>query len=1331
MRRLVDLGFVIRIWLALLCVESSQSENAEPRALDISVPWRPLSYHVPQQQLISVASFDTTSKDELVQIAQHNANILKHFNQPITQYQQNPGSNNPQQGQHPAQGLAGGPQAPQTLQTQQPSIPPGQLQPKLSPPPPGVFGGHTPIPKYMTTPLLLTNVSPAGAMQTTARHSMKSPYGSKSDQITTLNIVHTPPTQKVPGPGVSSHLAPVGVKAPKFNSQLREPSATLNAPPPPSRQKSTLKPHPVMNKLQSHMAVAYHQKQPVTATSNRLEHYVSPNNLYGTYIQFGHVSSPLQSAKTKFISQLASHPSFDSQLKGLLHAGAGGSYQQTMAHIKNLQKLNYMQQQNKLQPYFNHIPIEADFPKKSILPVEKDVSKIPVTPTTPLFPHIPPSVLTPFFQQVQQQQQNKYSFSLKTQHPAPPAASQVPTSQSLKEKPFKPPQSQFQFESHQSHSTALQPFKDHHAADSFGFNAYHKHQQLPIEHKPHEAIKFKENKHVFNEIHDEYSKNLVPPPMSTEQAFLPTIVNHVESSKDPIEILNKYNINPHSPLQDTNRFNYESYARPSSSPFHPTSTPSTTSAATPSSTQRPPSTTPRQPFYSHTITFGGEHNNFNTPVLVTPINEDWIGRDKFITTEKPNVFKHLFRPIESEYKQHKLMHPSYTGLPPNKRVQSTTPLAPVESSTEEPLITHSFFTIEDAISDPTLIPPNNRNKYKYSTEAEGNRVDEPQPEIVTIGPAFDSSQESGTTTVYPMFKSKGRRRRPKPHSSSTTEQSAEVDSNESPLERPNRNRFRYRPRPTLEAENEIKTTEIPTTPFLTEDSSLKKLRKKPSNFDKTRVTSSNIRNEISDQEREHSDVFDFSPVTQDAIVTTTTVNSILGALFNETIGSNNGLRSRFRPISGERNNVTPDTKNTRTKSKFSEELQDLFKSTEVTRDPETTRPNFKMPSLKPSLRLPATTYTSSTSSTFASSTSEETSAEVNRTRPELNRPRFSIKEFRNKLNRTTTSTTPSSSFSTDTESTTPSASTKLRFPTRNRFLLNTRLTPLNKTTDSNEILFSNSSSSGNSLPSTTEKSLVSAVGNDSTTTRTSFRPTGTRSYNRFTVKKATTENPSVGSPVTSSTNGNSLSTFRTASRGRIRLQDTTTQSSLNRTANPSTLNSSTLANRRPPKISLRQRIQNYNRKKESDSGSQKDVDPASNSLLNSSDELKTFDDLEPHNSRYDEGTIEGAGPGSSGTSTTTEGYRQPETAIMKISPKDSPSATFNGYGETDWDLNSASSDYSKRVVELTLSASKDKGFKSVNKGLLSRRVPGYFTLATEDPILPIEAFFPQVKKVNA
>lgn len=56
----------------------------------------------------------------------------------------------------------------------------------------------------------------------------------------------------------------------------------------------------------------------------------------------------------------------------------------------------------------------------------------------------------------------------------------------------------------------------------------------------------------------------------------------------------------------------------------------------------------------------------------------------------------------------------------------------------------------------------------------------------------------------------------------------------------------------------------------------------------------------------------------------------------------------------------------------------------------------------------------------------------------------------------------------------------------------------------------------------------------------------------------------------------------------------------------------------------------------------------------------------------------------------------------------------------------------QRISDLTSSAHKQYNtpglFKSVSP--TSRRVPNYFTIATEDPILPIEAFFPNLNKHN-
>lgn len=90
---------------------------------------------------------------------------------------------------------------------------------------------------------------------------------------------------------------------------------------------------------------------------------------------------------------------------------------------------------------------------------------------------------------------------------------------------------------------------------------------------------------------------------------------------------------------------------------------------------------------------------------------------------------------------------------------------------------------------------------------------------------------------------------------------------------------------------------------------------------------------------------------------------------------------------------------------------------------------------------------------------------------------------------------------------------------------------------------------------------------------------------------------------------------------------------------------------------------------------------------------------------------------TSGSDITSERTRS-ESAIMKIADKKHHDHIENLF------------EHSKRVSDLTLAASKDYNtpgmFKTVSAS--SRRIPNYFTIATDDPILPIEAFFPQINQ---
>lgn len=112
------------------------------------------------------------------------------------------------------------------------------------------------------------------------------------------------------------------------------------------------------------------------------------------------------------------------------------------------------------------------------------------------------------------------------------------------------------------------------------------------------------------------------------------------------------------------------------------------------------------------------------------------------------------------------------------------------------------------------------------------------------------------------------------------------------------------------------------------------------------------------------------------------------------------------------------------------------------------------------------------------------------------------------------------------------------------------------------------------------------------------------------------------------------------------------------------------------------------------------------------------------------------------TTTTTEIPITRETSIMKIAKTQSShpirATTSNSIADDTLlttlserhdssDLIGSPSEHSQRVAELTVSANENSTFKSANIGLLSRRIPNYFTISTDDPILPIQAFFPQIK----
>lgn len=244
--------------------------------------------------------------------------------------------------------------------------------------------------------------------------------------------------------------------------------------------------------------------------------------------------------------------------------------------------------------------------------------------------------------------------------------------------------------------------------------------------------------------------------------------NYDDEQQKAMDILNKYNIPAISPLQDANRFAY------GSGQFVHTSTAvPTTSYSNEQIYQRwPPN----------------DHGNS-------------LSKSPSFTTEKPNIFRNLNRPNDNEYHQHKVLHPNYTG---NRRPLSppTTPFLPTMDSLNN-AITHSFFTIEDAI---TISPhthyrrpvrPTNTNEIEASIRRPSNDI---YTESASIDPFSDyesnkdnnnehgmdmgmdideiSAPAPSTTTTTTRPRQKLRRKRPRP----TTESTSTVDSD--------RNQFR-------------------------------------------------------------------------------------------------------------------------------------------------------------------------------------------------------------------------------------------------------------------------------------------------------------------------------------------------------------------------------------------------------------------------------------------------------------------------------------------------------------------------------------------------------------
>lgn len=1051
--------------------------------------------------------------------------------------------------------------------------------------------------------------------------------------------------------------------------------------------------------------------------------------------------------------------------------------------------------------------------------IYKDFSKIRQSetgsgPYLPPLPSVPPSVLSPFFQQIQQQQQH---------HNQP---EQYPSS---------------------SPSSTTEPRLNHENYNQNFSNSYDSF-------KKHFESQFPD----FKALEDEFSSNLVPPPYKHRDTsqFRDRPVSSSASSfpeKDQfkaLEILNKYNIPAISPLQDANRFAYNS-----NSESFPSPSPS-------------PSEVPR-------ITGSGQSTSF--------------------TTEKPNIFRNLNRPVESEYKEHKLMHPAYTGgiKRPTEFLSTHQPFLPTPHGRDSSAYTHSFFTIEDAV---TLSP---KNHYRLPIPTNTNQIEDiigkPQEEEITEvitmqppikGSADDILQLDYTTVSSPLpisvsptrlrGKNKIRRRRPRP-STSTTENLLEISDEDSqghwekpveiktqprkevterypnhreqPVYReqvPNnhrnasRNWNRGRPavnsvedsssekpssrgrRPNHRTE-ENNSQRIPTTARIATDNPLANIQpttidfheniflsqfqsksKRPSSTQQTlystptfqspteiistklttinhtpsspptsewteqtrvlprrpattsqtdysqtpkndqriettavmsaesptiQTTKSSVSNEvISTFDPDYAltnSVEDISTTKITSVSPSPTASVVVEAKIASTVSKPDVVEpivedvTRYRQRLKHKLNTSRGTTSTTTPvySSYSDldiestARNDLYNDESVSTTSQETRKDAPL-----KIRLPITRdgakEPTSTQNSLQQTTNKSVRLNAFGKLDSKNRPRFSVKDYRQRLS--TSTTTVKSTTVAEQESST--ATTRLRYPTRNRLLPDLKNKASDGLSKSEEV--TNKSDLSNSLERSTENSLESNQISSSTDgNRKRFSP-----KDRYNGRvKSTTEDTPTSTTSRATTRARTSSRQGFTTRGRPTTSPTTSTSIENSVTRVPTIRNSLSPLRRPPQLSLRQRVAN-----------QKSTTSTASplSLLDeniNSDNAEVLFNENNSQSKADVSIEEE----SSEDQFITENYKR-ETAIMKIAKDDHsyrPYTRVTKSNEIDdgEDMNGSPSEQSERVAELTIFGSNH--FNSVNTASgASRRVPVYFTIATEDPILPIEAFFPQVKK---
>lgn len=745
----------------------------------------------------------------------------------------------------------------------------------------------------------------------------------------------------------------------------------------------------------------------------------------------------------------------------------------------------------------------------------------------------------------------------------------------------------------------------------------------------------------FEIINDVFSKHLVPPPNLSPSSFKP------RPSVDKPEKINKYNLSMPSPLQDASRFNYNHV----------------------SSTATPPSV-----------------SNFK------PSASD----NSYQSTEKPNVFINLNRTKDNVYKQHKLLHPSYTGgqrIRPSVVANIEKPFLPTPyrpEKEEEQLRNdyqpqYNFFTIEDAVT-PNLSYEIIKSHIPVKEEHEDDDY------VFQRRPEYEHSTQAelktSTTTAAPIESStqkprqKLRRRKPKPQQQhqqiqpqqqqpQAIKESNEVQVTEKPSYKPNRLRGSIKNVDTQTEQSDLRTRNRVNHPSRVRSRftipSTSATSTTP-DFDSTILAS--VEEEKQDETASTHKVTteNYTSVTSgESSEQPENVKRRVRLRFKNKLRANPMETADFKPKLND--NQIADTENENFVIKQSDETTE---STATESGINEIRSSLKLPNLK--LRndalttLPTTANTISTSAEPSSTKGIEPEETNNILNKIANRPRFSIKEYKRK--QLTTSSTNTPLLTSSTTAVTTSKPDSQRF-NRIRLGLNRRRNETNEP--------ERSSDEDYEVPRKRYSSTrVTSTTTESTVQTSSSSKRGSTPKRNFPARNFT--KPTVN-----------LNESETTTKSFIKVSTT------NRPASPS----------------LRSRIQNYKKKE-----SLNEVTESPHEAIKIISETSVTQEQT--------------------TAVSTEPPIKHETSIMKIAktpPSVEKSPTSNALDDpavvsvtssSDFDLTGSPSEHSQRVAELTFSGN-DNNFRSANIGPLSRRIPNYFTISTDDPILPIQAFFPQIK----